>query len=57
MVDYAEHALGQGADAAAVAYVETVGPEGELRWGVGVHANIVTASLRAVLGALARQRR
>jgi len=57
VVDYAEHALGQGADAAAVAYVETVDGEGVLRWGVGVHPSIVTASLRAVLCALARQRR
>jgi 2-isopropylmalate synthase len=56
VVDYAEHALGQGADAGAVAYVETVDGEGTPRWGVGVHSNIVTASLRAVLSALARRR-
>jgi 2-isopropylmalate synthase len=55
VVDYAEHALGQGADATAVAYVETAhGPDGVLRWGVGVHPNIITASLRAVLSGLAR---
>jgi 2-isopropylmalate synthase len=54
VVDYAEHALGQGADATAVAYVETAhGPESALRWGVGVHPNIITASLRAVLSGLA----
>ena len=56
VVDYAEHALGQGADAGAVAYVETVDGEGTTRWGVGVHSNIVTASLRAVLSALRRPR-
>ncbi len=55
VVDYAEHALGQGADAGAVAYVETVDGEGTTRWGVGIHSNIVTASLRAVLSALARR--
>ena len=55
VVDYAEHALGQGADATAVAYVETAhGPDGALRWGVGVHPNIITASLMAVLSGLAR---
>jgi 2-isopropylmalate synthase len=55
VVDYAEHALGQGADATAVAYVETAhGPSGALRWGVGVHPNIITASLAAVLSGLAR---
>jgi 2-isopropylmalate synthase len=57
VVDYAEHALGQGADATAVAYVETMGSDGTLRWGVGVHANIITASLRAVLSAFGRHLR
>jgi 2-isopropylmalate synthase len=56
VVDYAEHALEQGADATAVAYVETVDGDGTLRWGVGVHPNIITASLRAVLSALDRRR-
>jgi 2-isopropylmalate synthase len=55
VVDYAEHALGQGADATAVAYVETAhGSDSTLRWGVGVHPNIITASLMAVLSGLAR---
>jgi 2-isopropylmalate synthase len=57
VVDYAEHAVGQGADATAAAYVETIGGDGTLRWGVGVHPNIITASLRAVLSALARHSR
>jgi 2-isopropylmalate synthase len=57
VVDYAEHATGTGADATAVAYVETVDGEGTPRWGVGVHQNIVTASLRAVVSALDRMRR
>jgi 2-isopropylmalate synthase len=53
IVDYAEHALGEGADARAAAYVEAkVG--GKTRWGVGVDANIVTASLRAVVSAMNR---
>ena len=54
VVDYAEHALGQGADATAVAYVETAhGADSTLRWGVGGHPNIITASLMAVLSGLA----
>jgi 2-isopropylmalate synthase len=56
VVDYAEHAVGQGADATAAAYVETIGGDGALRWGVGVHPNTITASLRAVLSALSRHR-
>jgi 2-isopropylmalate synthase len=57
VVDYAEHALGQGADASAAAYVETTGPDGAIRWGVGAHPNIIIASLRAVLSALERHSR
>ena len=50
VLDYSEHAVGRGADAAAAAYVETrVG--GETRWGVGIDKNIVLASLKAVASA------
>ena len=55
LTDYAEHALGEGADARAVAYVETKTPGGKTRWGVGLDANIVTASLRAVVSAVNRR--
>jgi 2-isopropylmalate synthase len=55
VVDYAEHAIGRGADATAVAYVESVGDDGENRWGLGTDPNITTASLRAVLSAFERQ--
>jgi len=55
LTDYSEHALGEGADARAVAYVETKMPGGRTRWGVGVDANIVTASLRAVISAVNRR--
>lgn len=55
VVDYTEHAIGRGADAQAVAYVESSGEEGLLKWGVGVDSNITTASLLAVLAAFERQ--
>ncbi len=61
VLDYHEHAIGSGADAAAVAYVEveavaseSVASEagaGRKLWGVGIHPNIVTASLRAIVSA------
>ena len=51
--DYHEHAVGGGADAAAVAYVEVV-MDGHVRYGVGRHRSIVTASLRAVLSGINR---
>jgi len=55
VVDYAEHALGAGKDAAAVCYVETRSGDGNVRWGVGTDPNIMTASLRAVVSAFMRQ--
>ena len=55
VLDYAEHAMGSGADATAVAYVESTTTAGEVRWGVGSDPNIITASLRAVLAAAERQ--
>lgn len=57
VVDYSEHAIGSGADARAVAYVESSGDDGTLRWGIGIDSNITTASLLAVLAAFERQRR
>jgi 2-isopropylmalate synthase len=53
--DYAEHALSSGGDARAAAYVEC-DVDGEAVWGVGIDANIVTASLQAVASAANRRR-
>jgi 2-isopropylmalate synthase len=53
VLDYAEHAMSAGGDATAAAYVEAQ-VNGETLWGVGVDANIVTASLRAVAAAVNR---
>jgi 2-isopropylmalate synthase len=55
VVDYAEHAIGRGSNAQAVAYVETVNGTNDIRWGLGQDPNITTASLRAVLSAYERQ--
>ncbi|MEY2969198.1 MAG: 2-isopropylmalate synthase, partial [Actinomycetota bacterium] len=55
VLDYTEHALGAGADATAVAYVESTTSTGSVKWGVGTDPNIITASLRAVLAAAERQ--
>ena len=52
VVDYSEHTLGLGSGASAVAYVETIGPDGKTRWGVGIHPSILSASLRAVVSAV-----
>ena len=55
VLDYAEHAMGKGSEAMAVAYVETSASNGEVRWGVGTDPSTVTAALRAVLNAHERQ--
>lgn len=55
--DYSEHALGSGADARAVAYVElaAVTASGvESRFGVATDESIVGAPIRALLGAFNR---
>jgi len=54
VVDYVEHAVGAGSDATAVAYIEAAGETGAAVWGVGLHSNILTASLRAVVSAANR---
>ena len=54
VLDYAEHAIGKGANAQAAAYVETVSGTNAVKWGLGTDPNITTASLRAVLGAFER---
>ncbi|MCW5729579.1 MAG: 2-isopropylmalate synthase [Alphaproteobacteria bacterium] len=54
VVDYREHAVGSGADAAAIAYVETKASGGRELYGVGRDENIVAASLKAVTSAVNR---
>ena len=56
VLDYNEHAMGAGADARAAAYLE-VAVDDKVYWGVGIDANIVTASLRAVVSAVNRAAR
>jgi 2-isopropylmalate synthase len=51
VLDYNEHALGQGADARAAAYIECKLPDGRTIWGVGIDEDVATASVRAILSA------
>ncbi|MEN9221728.1 MAG: 2-isopropylmalate synthase [Thermostichus sp. BF3_bins_97] len=52
VIDYQEHAIGSGADSRAAAYIQLRWPDGSLRYGVGIDANIVTASFRAIFSGL-----
>lgn len=53
VLDYAEHALSAGGDALAASYVEC-SVNGRTLWGVGVDADISTASLKAIVSAVNR---
>jgi 2-isopropylmalate synthase len=49
--DYAEHAMGQGTNVRAAAYVQCRTATGKTVWGVGIDEDVATASVRAVLSA------
>ena len=52
--DYIQHALGTGTNAEAVTYLETTNSSGTVVFGVGMDANVVNASLKAVVSAANR---
>ncbi len=54
VLSYEEHSIGTGSAARAVAFVEVTTPSRVTLFGVGIHGNIVTASLLAVLSAVNR---
>ena len=54
ILDYDEHAVGSGADATAVSFVELRAGSSNAVMGVGMHRNILTASLNAIMSALNR---
>jgi 2-isopropylmalate synthase len=55
LMDYHEHAIGSGANAKAVSYVELRLANGPTMFGAGIDSNILTASFKAVLSAVNRQ--
>ena len=54
VLSYEEHGIGTGSDARAVAFVEITTESRSTLFGVGIHENIVTASLLAVMSAVNR---
>ena len=54
VLDYHEHAIGSGADARAVAYLELRIGDTLTLFGVGIDANIVSASLKAITSGVQR---
>jgi len=56
VLDYHEHALSEGGDATAAAYVEcAIGDD--VLWGVGIDPSITMASLKAIISAVNRAAR
>ncbi|MDB1088234.1 2-isopropylmalate synthase [Streptomyces sp. ACA25] len=56
LLDYVEHTMSEGAGSQAAAYIECAVGDRVL-WGVGIDANIVRASLQAVVSAVNRAAR
>jgi 2-isopropylmalate synthase len=55
LMDFHEHAIGAGANAQAASYIELRLNEAPTGFGVGIDANIVTASFKALISAINRQ--
>ncbi len=56
IVDYHQHAIGTGADARAVAYMEVKVDDSRSLFGVGIDADIIAASFNAIISGLQRAR-
>ena len=54
VLSYEEHSRGQGSGATAMSYIEITTRSRRTLFGTGIHANIVTASLLAILSAVNR---
>ena len=54
VLDYREHAVGAGSNAQAIAYLELRVDDDQTLFGVGMDANILTASLRAIVSGIER---
>nr|PZN61024.1 MAG: 2-isopropylmalate synthase [Pseudomonadota bacterium] len=54
VLSYEEKSMGKGSEAKAACFVEITTPSRVTLFGVGVHANIITASIQAVLSAVRR---
>lgn len=53
-LSYSEHAISEGADSKAIAYIELLRKNGKNIFGVGIESNINMASISAVLNAINR---
>ncbi|WP_312353010.1 2-isopropylmalate synthase [Aminipila sp.] len=56
-VTYSEHALEADSNSRACAYVALTDRSGELYWGIGIHDDIILASINALVSAINRQKK
>lgn len=56
-VTYSEHALEADSNSRACAYVAIADKSGKLTWGVGIHKDIILASINALVSAINRQKK
>lgn len=56
VLDYSEHALSEGKDAPAAAYIEC-DVDGQILWGCGIHTSTTRAGLKAIISAINRAHR
>jgi len=56
VMDYHQHAIGAGADAKSVAYLELRVDEAQTLFGVGIDADVISASLKAIVSGVQRAR-
>jgi 2-isopropylmalate synthase len=54
VLSYEEHSRGEGSGAKAVSYIEITTRSRRTLFGAGMHSNIITASLLAILSAVNR---
>ncbi|MDR1304894.1 MAG: 2-isopropylmalate synthase [Verrucomicrobiales bacterium] len=54
VISYAEHSLGAGSEASAIAYIQIRGADGDTAFGAGTDTSIELASIKAVVSALNR---
>lgn len=54
VIDYHEHAVGEGSDVAAVTYVEVKVANGKPVFGIGRDSNIMTSAIKALINAVNR---
>ena len=54
---YTEHALEKSSSSRAIAYVGIETPDGSRYWGSGIHADIIKASVDALLCAVNNSRK